>query len=180
MERATVVFFRYYLSNLSEKVYHAMKHCRSPSIIAKYKYLNNLFCSRTRTDTKQMIVALIYRTVNNCGGGLILLTGIVTLCLNPLQKESLIVDDDAKATAFNEYFQSMFTKGRLSDLSSSLVNQSPVIDSISFTPNNVYQELVNLDCCKACGPDLIPPFVKEGCCLYLHVFHCPNYLISQC
>ena len=87
--------------------------------------------------------------------------------LPPLQKESLTVDDGAKATAFQccqghcipvlsrplhstavkatafhccEHLQSIFTKERLEDLllQFSLVDQSPVIDSISFTPNNIY------------------------------------------
>ena len=62
--------------------------------------------------------------------------------LPPLQKEdSLITNDYAKATAFNQYFQSVFTNEWLSDLSSlqsSLVTQSSVIDSVSFTPDIEY------------------------------------------
>jgi len=74
------------------------------------------------------------------------------------------VDDDAKATTFNQYFQSVFTMKKLSDLSSlqsSIATHPSVIDCISFTPDNVFQELSSLDLSKACGPDLIPPLLLK-------------------
>ena len=92
--------------------------------------------------------------------------------LLPLQEDSLIVDDDAKATVFNQYFQSVFTAERLSDLSSvqsSTTAQSSVIDSINFTSDDVFQELINLDVSKACGPDLIPPLLLKKAAAYINL-----------
>ena len=80
------------------------------------------------------------------------------------------MDDDAKATTFNQYFQSVFTVEKLSDLSSlqsSIATQPSVIDCISFTTDNVFQELTNLDVSKACGPDLIPPLLLKKAAPYI-------------
>ena len=88
----------------------------------------------------------------------------------PLQGDTLIVDDDAKATTFNQYFQSVFTVEKLSDLSSlqsSIATQPSVIDCISFTTDNVFQELTSLDVSKACGPDLIPPLLLKKAAPYI-------------
>ena len=68
----------------------------------------------------------------------------------------------AIAAAFNQYFQSVFTVEKLSNLGSlqsSITTQPSVIDCISFTPDDVFQELTSLDISKACGPDLIPPLL---------------------
>ena len=84
----------------------------------------------------------------------------------------MIVDDDTKATAFNQYFQSVFTVEKLSDLNSlqsSITTQPSVIDCISFTPDDVFQELANLDVSKACGPDLIPPLLLKKAASYICV-----------
>ena len=72
----------------------------------------------------------------------------------------------------NQYFQSVFTAERLSDLSSaqsSTAAQSFVIDSINFTSDDVFQELINLDVSKACGPDLIPPLLLKKAAAYICV-----------
>ena len=146
------------LIHRKRKVYHAMKHLGSPSIIAKYKHLSNLVHFRTRADTSERWLLFLpsnckqmWRWINSVKG--------YRHPLPPLQGDYLIVDDEAKATAFNQYFQSVFTDERLSDLGSlqsSLVTQSSIIDSISFTPDYVHQDLLQLEVSKACGPNLIP------------------------
>jgi len=35
-------------------------------------------------------------------------------------------------------------------------SSSSIIDSIKFTNEDVYEELINLQCDKACGSDLLP------------------------
>ena len=75
-----------------------------------------------------------------------------------------ITDDAAKAEVFNQYFNSVFTDESLSDLCSvkSLLDvQSSVITSVDFLPDDVYQELLQLNVSKACGPDLIPPLLLK-------------------
>ena len=57
---------------------------------------------------------------------------------------------------------------QLSDLSSvqsSIATQPLVIDFISFTPDDAFQELTNLDVSRACGPDLIPPLLSKKTCI---------------
>ena len=53
----------------------------------------------------------------------------------------------------------MFTVDDGSDvpiLKESLTFLSSIIESIKFTTEDVYEELINLQCDKACGPDLLP------------------------
>ena len=63
-----------------------------------------------------------------------------------------------KATVFNDYFNSAFTAENCSNLSSlcdSIHFYPKLIDTIKFTPESVHEELINLQCDKACGPDSI-------------------------
>jgi len=81
--------------------------------------------------------------------------------LPPLQSENGIVTDNcAKADLFNKYFYSVFTNedtSNLETLQNSLTFLSSIIQSVNFTPEDVYYELTNLDISKACGPDRITP-----------------------
>ena len=95
------------------------------------------------------------------------------------EEDTLIVNDAAKATAFNQWFQSVFTEEKLSDLGSLqsfIPTQPSVINSFSFTPDNVLQELIDLTVSKACSPDLIPPLLLKKAAPYI----CLNYSPSQC
>ena len=79
------------------------------------------------------------------------------------------MDNDVKASDFSQYFQSVFTNERLSDLSSlqsSLVQKLSIIHFISFTPDNVYQELITPNISKSCGPDFILPFLLKKAAAY--------------
>ena len=64
-----------------------------------------------------------------------------------------------KAEAFNAYFSSVFTVDDGSDISKlrkDLSFQSSIIQSVEFDVEEVCNELQNLNCSKACGPDLLP------------------------
>ena len=77
----------------------------------------------------------------------------------PLKHEDyLVTDDSVKANTFNQYFHSVFIKEVLSDLPSlhgSLQFKSHLIDSIKFSTQDVFCDLMNLKVGKACGPDCI-------------------------
>ena len=149
-----------------------MKRSKSPQTIAKYKRLSNLVQFKTRLEAQQLATSFsksyssnpkqLWRWINSVKG--------YRRPLPPLHVDTLIVDDDAKATTFNQYFQSVFTVETLSDLSSlqsSIATQPSVIDCISFTTDNVFQELTSHDVSKACGPDLIPPLLLKKAAPYI-------------
>jgi len=117
-----------------------MKCCTTASVIAKYKHLSNLVRFKTRSETRLFVASFsnshstnhkqLWRWINSVKG-----------YRRPLpQEDTLIVNDAAKASTFNQYFQSVFTEERLSylgSLQSSIPTQPSAIDSISFTPDNV-------------------------------------------
>ena len=90
----------------------------------------------------------------------------------------VISDDTAKASCFNNYFSSVFTREdtlSLSDLRSTIIQDLDLITTIHFTPNDVLDELTSLNVSKACGPDFIPArLLKEGaesiCTSLAHLF----------
>ena len=150
-----------------------MKRCKAPQTFAKYKHLSNLVRFKTRFDSQQLAASFskfyssnpkqFGRWINSFKG--------YHHPLPPLQEKTLIIDD-AKATAFNQYFHSVFTVEKLSDLNSlqsSITTQPSVIDCISFTPDDVFQELASLDVSKACGPDLIPPLLLKKAASYTYL-----------
>jgi len=64
----------------------------------------------------------------------------------------------------NNYFYSIFTDEDCSDLNSLITPDSEVssiIQSITFTTQDVYQELMQLNPNKACGPDQLTPFLVK-------------------
>ena len=77
----------------------------------------------------------------------------------PLDHSGKFISDDLeKAIVFNEYFNSVFTTEDCTNLPSpheSIHFYPKLINTIKFTPENVYEERVNLQCGKACGPDSI-------------------------
>ena len=91
---------------------------------------------------------------------------------------SIISDDAAKATCFNDYFSSVFTSedtASLPDLQSTIVRGSDILTSIDFTSNDVFDVLTSLNVSKTCGPDFIPArLLKEGagsiCASLAHLF----------
>jgi len=85
--------------------------------------------------------------------------------LPPLQSPSGNISDDTR-NIFNHYFKAVFTVEDLTgldDLKSSTSFLSPILDTVTFTPEDVYQELIKLNPSKACGPDLLPSsLLKEA------------------
>ena len=85
-------------------------------------------------------------------------------------RNSTVTSTHAKADIFNKYFYSVFTHedtSNLDTLRNSISFLSPIIQLINFTPNNVYNELVNLDAGKACGPDNITPKLLKLCAEFI-------------
>ena len=65
---------------------------------------------------------------------------------------------------FNKYFYSVFTDENTYNLEASqisLIFLSSIIQSVTFTPEDIYYESTNLDTSKACGPDHITPKLLE-------------------
>ena len=64
-----------------------------------------------------------------------------------------------KASIFNQYFNSVFiteNHKNLSSLSESTYFHPKLIDTITFSLENVYEKLIALQRDKACDPDCIP------------------------
>jgi len=71
----------------------------------------------------------------------------------------------AKANEFNQYFHSVFTKEQIADLPSlrqSLKFDAPLLSTVEFSPQEVFDHLSSIDISKACGPDAIPGFLLKA------------------
>ena len=70
-----------------------------------------------------------------------------------------VASDADKASVFNQYFCSVFTKEHTSDLHQlkSEVSPTSIIDSVTITADDVLSELCSLDITKSCCPDCITP-----------------------
>ena len=149
---------------------------------ANYHKISNIVCYLTQHDTKHHALKIcssdyvknpkkIWSWVNASKG---YREPIPTMSYDG----SVISDDAAKATCFNNYFSSVFTSedtASLSDLRSTIAWGSDLITSIDFTSNDVLDILTLLNVSKACGPDLIPArLLKEGassiCASLAHLF----------
>ena len=152
-----------HLIRLKRRLYNRMiKSPTSDVIRSRYKHMSNLVRSRTRKDTEDYISTLsrsyfvspkpFWRWLNSFKGRH---TPIPPL----LHRDNHIIDDTSKAEAFNAYFGSVFTVDDGSDipkLRKDLSFQPSIIRFIKFDVEEVYNELQNLNCNKACGPDLLP------------------------
>ena len=49
---------------------------------------------------------------------------------------------------------------------------SPILDTVTFTPEDVYQELIKLNPSKACGPDLLPSSLPKEAAEFICVSLC--------
>ena len=85
-----------------------------------------------------------------------------------------ITEDSDKASLFNKYFCSVFTKENTANLDS-LISESShptIIDSIHIAPDEVHSELCHLNISKACGPDNITPFLLKSSADYISLPLC--------
>ena len=95
--------------------------------------------------------------------------------------DTTVTNDRARADVFNKYFYSVFTDEDCSDLSSlrTASKLSSIVKSITFTTQDVYQELLQLNLNKACGPDLLTlqilkrnaDFICESLCNFFKSKH---------
>ena len=85
-----------------------------------------------------------------------------------------VTKDFDKASLFNNYFCSVFTKENISYLDSLYPESSKptIIDVIQITPDEVHTELCKLDTSKACGPDNIIPFLLKSAADFISVPLC--------
>ena len=152
------------LIRVKRRLYRKMKRTNSDVSKSKYKAISNLVHSKTRLDTADYISALssanakkFWNFVNSMKR--------IRQPPPPLNHSGAFISDDTeKASIFNEYFNLVFTTDDCTDLSSlrqSIHFYPKLIDTIKFTPENVYEELVNLQRDKACGPDSIPAYLLK-------------------
>ena len=145
-----------------ENMYTSVKSPTSDVIKSRYKQISNLVRSRTRQDTEAHVSNLskqyfdspkpFWRWLHSFKGNR---SPIPPL----LHNDENLTEDSNKAEAFNAYFSSVFTVDDGSDipgLRESLSIHPSIIDSIQFTVKDVFEELISLQCDKACGPDLLP------------------------
>jgi len=151
------------LIHKKKALYCEYKHSGNPTTLNKYKHLSNLVRSKCRQDTiahsnlvcKQSNAnpKQFWRWINS---------------VNPipaLHNSGITVTKDSdKASLFNKYFCSVFTKEDTSNLDSLIPETSmpTIIDDIQITPDEVHTELCGLDTSKACGPDNITPFLLKN------------------
>ena len=149
---------------------------------AKYRRISNIVRHLTRHDTREHAIKICsfdYTKNPNKFWSWVNASKAYREPIPTLNYEgSVISDDTAKASCFNNYFSSVFTREdtiSLSDLRSTIVQDLDLITTIHFTPNDVLDELTSLNVSKACGPDFIPArLLKEGaesiCTSLAHLF----------
>ena len=139
-----------------------MKRNSSELNRSKYKAISNLVRSKTRQDTVDYISALSVSYSANAKKFWNFVNSVKGFHQSPPPLSisgNHVSDDVEKATAFNQYFNSVFTTENCSGLQSlreSVKFNGKLIDSVQFTPENVYEELKSLQRDKACGPDNLP------------------------
>lgn len=86
--------------------------------------------------------------------------------------------DVAKASLFNEYFYSVFTKATSHPSPPNDFNNPSAITELIISDDEVLNVLLNLDISKATGPDGIPPIVLQRCALALYQPLCYLFNLS--
>ena len=97
-----------------------------------------------------------------------MLSYIITSLPPLLNDDNSVTNDCTKADLF---IHSVFTVEDCSDLSSltkSSNRLSPVIQTISFTAQEVFHELSQLSLYKACGPDLLTLLLLKKIAEFIH------------
>ena len=150
------------LIHKERKIYQSMHQQPTPTNKLKYHTTSNLVHAMTRCETKKTATDLLQSssTVKRFWCWVHSVKHHCT-CLPPLKlQDAAVTDDHSKADMLNKCFYSVFTHEDISNLKALETSSSAlssIIQSVNFTPNNVYQELVNLDISKACGLDQITP-----------------------
>ena len=140
----------------------------SPSLLSKYRVLSNNVRRLTRRDTKLYTDKVcqdchknpkkFWSWINSSKGKR---AQIPPITVSGVQ----ITAPVAKANEFNQYFHSVFTKEQIADLPSlrqSLKFDAPLLSTVEFSPQEVFDHLSSIDISKACGPDAIPGFLLKA------------------
>ena len=136
------------LIHKKRKLYKDMKSGRSSNATAKYCYISNLVRSKTRSEAKTKAISLsnCFRSATKKFWQWVTSVKRYRKSLPPLfDGNSSITDDRAKADVFNKYFYSVFTDEDCSNLDSLKPSSKvpSIIENITFTPQDVYQELLD-------------------------------------
>ena len=76
--------------------------------------------------------------------------------------------DSAKASLFNKFFFSVFTKASSHPVSPDDIDHHNMLSEFNISDSEVLNVLLNLDTTKAMGPDGIPPIVLQRCATALY------------
>ena len=132
-----------HLIKLKRRLYkHMVKSPTSDFIKSKYKQISNLVRSRTRQDTEAHVSNLSKQYFDSPKPFWRWLHSFKGNC-SPIPP--LLHNDENLTEDFN-----------IPGLRESLSIHPSIIDSIQFTTKDVFEELISLQCDKACGPDLLP------------------------
>ena len=100
---------------------------------------------------------------------------------------STATSDADKAELFNTFFHSVFTISQFNTTYQTLTSSPPprikhYISDITISPNEVYEELTQLNPAKAAGTDNLSPKTLKYCAhaLYIPIHHLFSECISQC
>ena len=145
------------------KIYLRLLRQPSPALSDKYRKISNLVRSKTREDTRSYVESLSKLSSTNPK---LFWRWINTSKMNrsiipPVHHNgNVIYDDTAKARIFNDHFCSVFTNESdfedVTELSKCLHHYPLLASSLTFTEEEVYNELKALNPLKACGPDGVP------------------------
>ena len=92
------------------------------------------------------------------------------------------ITDSAKASLFNNYFYSIFTRSSfVLPTTDELPSVDSLISDVSVSDSDVYSELTKLDTSKAMGIDNIGPKILKFCApaLYLPIHHLFSLSVSS-
>ena len=155
-------------------LYHEYKSSGNPNIFRRYRSFSNLVRSATRQDTARHSDAVsqqchsnprqFWQWINSLKG--------YRCPIPPLHDSGIVFTKDSdKATLFNRYFCSVFTKEDCSNLHTLTPETShpTIADTFNISPDDVYRELCRLNVKKACGPDSITPFLFKAAAEHISV-----------
>ena len=162
------------LIHQKKTLYHEYKNSGNPTLLKKYRSHSNLVRMATRRDTARHsdIVSRqchsnpkqFWQWINSLKG--------YRSPIPPLHDSGAVfVDDSDKATLFNNYFCSVFTKENCSNLHTLTpeVSHPTIVDSFTISPEDVHIELCRLNTSKSCGPDSITPFLLRTAAEHISV-----------
>jgi len=166
------------LIHKKKRLYREYKRSGNSTTLKKYKAVSNqvrtncrnetiahsnLVCQQSHSNPKQF-----WRWINSLKGYRSPIPPLHDSCGNT------ITSDSDKATLFNDYFCSVFTKENISNLDSLIPkpSHSTIIDSIHVTPDEVHAELCQMNVNKACGPDNLTPYLLKNAADFIAVPLC--------